>query len=263
MTKINEIFVVFILLVARVMAAGELQVKLNMEQPSVLQFESVIAFVSIYNDSDAPFIIDQDDKDNNSQIRFIIEKRRDKLVGRINDGPLVGKLEILPGEKRDIMLDISLWYDLGSMGRYIACVAIDEGDRTFESNGVVIEVVRGVEIVSTSRSVSEDLNLVRTYSLRYWRRNEREYLFLSVDEEVSGLNYGVFPLGRLVRVFKPVINVDRSGNVKVLHQSGNDCYTCSLFKSTRDEVRFIDQRYYTADGAPYVFVDKETVGKLR
>lgn len=250
MKTFRKILFVSILLLP-VVSAAQLRVSLRLEHDSFLQFEPLLAFVSIYNDSDTPFVLDEDAKDNNAHVRFGIEKKRDEPVLRINKQPMVRKLQVMTDEEQEIFADLSLWYDVGSVGRYVVRAEVDWNGKTFRSNEIMIDIVRGIEIRSVSRNVPGHPELMCKYSLRYWARGNSEYLFLRVDEEDSGTNYGVFQLGRVIRVFKPVIEVDRSGNVKVIHQSGRDCYTRSMFKSSRTSVRFVDQTYHLPNGDPY------------
>ena len=72
-----------------------------------------------------------------------------------------------------------------------------------------------------------------------------------MNEEASQLNYGVFQLGPIVRIFKPVVEADRFGNIHIIQQSGDDCYLHSFFRSTRDGVRFLDHNYRRRNGEPY------------
>lgn len=262
MKRCIKILFVFILLLSEgsfgpVVAIGELYVGLKLEHSSVLQFEPAVAFISIYNDSEIPFVLDEDALDNNTHVSFMIERKPDKPVARINTEPFIRKLKLMPNETREILVDISLLYDIGSEGRYIVAAKIDWHGKMFESNKAVIDIVRGIEIATVSKNVPGYPELIRKYSLRYWGRDNSEYLFLCVDEEEIGTNYGVFKLGRLVRVFKPVIEVDRAGNVKVLHQSERNCYTRSIFKSSLAGVQFIDQTYHLPDGEPYLFGGSE------
>jgi hypothetical protein len=77
---------------------------------------------------------------------------------------------------------------------------------------------------------------------------------MCVDEDEGKTSYGVFPLGGLIRVAKPTIEVDRKGNIRVVHQLNRDCFIRSEFESNQDGVFFLDQSYLGVDGKPYPFV---------
>lgn len=257
MKKYSQFFFVLILLFLPFTAVGGLKVNLKLKHGSFLRFEPVIAYVSVYNDSGDVFIIDKDDKQNKSRLIFIIGRNIDEPVVRINRHPLIENLRILPDEKQNIKLNIAGWYDIKAMGRYFVKAVIKWNGKTIESNNTMINIVSGIEITNVSKEAPGHPDSIRKYSLRYWPREKKEYLFLCVNDEMSGINYGVFSLGSLVRVSKPAIKIDRSGNIKILHQSGINCYTLSAFKSFPDKVCFIDQNYQLQNGAPYPFATKE------
>jgi len=232
-------------------ADAQLLVKLKLEHASVLQFEAVDAYLSIRNDTAAPFVIDAQTESSDGEVRFRVTREDGLAVARYSARPLVPYLRMLPDEKRDLMLDLSLWYDVSSMGRYLVQATVERAGQQFDSNRVMVEVVRGIELSRVKRNVPGSPGRLRAYSLRYWSRDKTERLFLCVDEEESGENYGVFQLGRVVRVFEPVLRVGRDGTIRIIHQSGVDCYTRSVFKVLKEGVRFIDQTYHSRTGEPY------------
>jgi hypothetical protein len=237
---------------------ADLQVRLKLEHTSLLLFEPVNASVTIFNGSDYPFVIGKGETNGNARIEFSIEKKRDEVVSRINKRPLVSNFKLRPGEKGETMMDVSSWYDLRAEGRYTVIALAYLNGKAWASNKEIIDVVRGLEITSVTKDVPGYDDMERTYALRYWSREGKEFLFLCVDQENTGVNYGVVQLGQLVRVFIPVLEVDRLGNIKVLHQLSSDCYARSLFKSTRDGVEFVDQTYHLANGDPYPFKGKRS-----
>lgn len=229
--------------------AEDLEIDLKFDQSVLLQFEKVTAFVTIHNDSDEPFLIDGGHED--ARLRFAIERTDKGLVKATEGAPIIRKLSIMPDETRTVMVDVSQWYDVSSMGDYFVTAVIDWKGRMYLSNKKVFGIVRGLELANVRERVPDYPEIERDYSLKYWTRNEAEYLFLSVYEEGSHLSFGVFQLGPLVRVFKPEMKVDRRGNVVVYHQSGKDCFTRSVLRSTWDEVVLVDQTYHRKDGTPY------------
>jgi len=168
------------------------------------------------------------------------------------------KMTINPGEKQDFITDITLRYDLAAVGRYVVRAVVVVGTTRYESNAVVIDVVRGIEITSVTKSVSGYSDRSRRYVLRYWARNQYEFLFLCVEEDGGRTSYGVFSLGPVIRVAKPVLEVDRAGNITVIHQATRMTFLHSKFEATPDGVFFVDQTYRTADGKPYPFVEDKT-----
>lgn len=242
-----------LLSVTSVNAAGPISVRLRMDNRSVLRFESVPVVITLTNESGRDLEFGGRGGKGSATIRIEAEIKRYEFAPLLRGGRGIESLRIKSGESRSIRRDISRWYDLSVEGRYIVKVVVGWKGREFASNSVMLEVVRGIVITSLSKSSTEDIEDIRVYSLRYWARNRREYLFVSVNNEEKGINYGVFLLGTLVRVFKPTISVTSSGDVQVSHQATSDRYTKSLLASKGDSVALIDQTHYLADGRPYPF----------
>ena len=55
----------------------------------------------------------------------------------------------------------------------------------------------------------------------------------------------------LVRVFKPNMDIDVSGNIKIEHQATRECFVTSLLQSLPGSVQLVRQTQHTADGQPY------------
>jgi len=238
-------------------AFADLRVSLRLDPVSAMASESVTAYVSVLNDGENDFVLDSSDKNNKARALFVIERKSDETVDRISGHPPVSKMRLAPGEKQEFLADISLLYDIATKGRYVVRAAIEVGDVRYESNPVILDVVRGIEIASISRYVPGYPERVRKYSLRYHGRDKRELLFLCVDEDNGNINCGTFSLGPVVRVVKPTLDLDRNGNIKVTHQTNRDCFICSKFESNRDGVFFIDQSYFDYEGKPYKFVQEK------
>ena len=242
-----------ILLLPRTLCA-DLKISLRLDPVSAIEFETVTAYVSVLNDGEQTFVLDEDDKNNKARAMFVIERKRDVQVARLDDRPPIRIMRLKSGERQEFITAVSLLYDIGAQGRYIIRAAIEVGKVRYESNPVILDVVRGIEINSVSKAVPGYPENFRNYSLRYHCRDKKEILFLCADENEGKTSYGVFPLGTLIRVAKPILSVDRSGNVTVVHQTNRDCFIRSKFESNQDGVFFIDQSYLGVDGKPYPFV---------
>ena len=149
------------------------------------------------------------------------------------------------------MVDISKWYSFARMGRYnLEFYGLWKGVK-FKSNAIKIDVVGGFELGSVDKNLSGYTDKIRHYGLRYWKRGDFEHLFLRIDEPANRMNYGVYDLGKIIRFFKPILKVDGDDNIKIIHQTGRDCYKKTRFKSTPAGVIFVDQSYHLESGAPY------------
>lgn len=233
-------------------AQAQVRLLLRFEHASYLQFETVNAYVSIYNDADQPLCIGNGSSNLFSELSFMIGQQRDDWLDKRKAGAVLEGLVLEPGEQRDVAIDISRPYDLSAMGRYqVQAILRDKGAVTAVSPQESVEIVRGIEIERVERAVPGFPDRLRTYSVRYWRRNRFEYAFLSVDEDPGRVNYGVYQLGKIVRTERPTILVERDGKVTVRHLCAPDSVIRTVFMSEEDGMRFVDQRYENLDGTPF------------
>ncbi len=248
-----------ILLLGVCNAGAGARVLLRLEQRSVLLFEPVNAFISLANDSDEPFVLNSRQPDN-GRSSLVIEVRRDNQLLPPRGSAPVPYLYLLPDDSEELMVDLSRHFDFTGMGRYFIKVRTSHLGEAFESKGQLLDVVKGFELTKRARSVPGQPDRMLTFSLRYWSRDGKEFLFLTVNEEVAGANYGLFNLGPLVRVAQPVLQVNRNGQVVVVHQSGVRRFTRSTLQSETNGVTLLDQTYHLPDGSPYPsFTRRSTV----
>ena len=258
----NALWILVLCCLAPVVSLADLKVLLRVEPSCALQFETVNVGVSIFNESGDDLVIDEGNKANKAHISFVVERKRDEPVKRLDDVSPVTKMRIASGEKQDFVTDISARYDVAQTGRYLIRVVVEDGKTRYESLPVVLDVVNGIEICGVSKVLPGYSDRIRRYSLRYWNRDKRERLFLCVTEDNGRTSYGVFPLGAVIRVMKPNVLVDKDGTVVVQHQTTKDCFVQSFFDSNPDGVFFVEQKYKSEDGKPYPYVSEAPASKL-
>ncbi len=261
MKRINRIGIaVSVLTVLALLPTARAAVHASMElqHRSYLRFEDIRALITIRNDTDEPFIIDGVGTSGESQLFF--EVRYGDQIVRPRDGePYLGRLLVLPDEKQEIVVDLCDAYPMSREGRYFVKVIASQSGEAWESRAAMIDIVPGLPLASTERVVPGYRERLRRFSLRYWTREGHEYLFLTVDETKQGYNYGVFELGKLIRVRKPAIRVDRKGRINVWHQTGSDRFLLTVLQSRPDGVTLVKQTDHQEDGSPYSSGPEEIV----
>jgi hypothetical protein len=239
-----------LLFLAGAAARGDIGVTLTMEHTDYIQFEPIIGYLTIVNDTTEPIVIgDTGEGESNTVVQVVVTRGGDTL-DPVNDKPFVRRAVIMPSDSHVAMLDVSLWFDMAATDRFFVEAVVTRGDEEGRSKTWMVNVVRGLEVVKVVRGLPGYPGRERTYSLRYWTRERTEILFLSVDEERTGVNYGVFVLGAIVRVQNPRLEVDRNGFVSVTHRTAFNRYARTVFESTPDGVRFIDQSYAQGPSGP-------------
>lgn len=231
-------------------AHAQVRLLLRAEHPVVLQYEPLYLLLTVRNEADIP-LETAAVAELRPEFEWTVERGSGEPAPRLRDGAPLGPLRIFPEEERRFLVELTRWYDLERLGRYRIRVLCRWREQEYASPSVLVDVVPGIELARERKAVFGYPERMRAYSLRYWTRGGSEVLFLRVEEELTGMIYGVFQLGPLVRVMRPQIEADRLGNVVVTHQSSADCYTRSEFKSLRDRVEFVSQRHFLEDGSPY------------
>jgi hypothetical protein len=241
--------------------SGAAQVTCTLEHPSLLKFEPVRLFVTLRNNSSSPIVLDDDSPGANATLRFTVDRGGDQRCSRFNRAPMVRRVEIAPGQSHRLMLDLSRWYDVAAVGHYGVTAELEWLDRLQAAPRVLFDVVPGIELQRISRPLPGYTDIDWTYSLRYWSRPHKglrsESLFLTVDDEKEELNYGVFELGRLVRVNPPALVVDPHGLITVVHQTSQDCFVRTFLTASLNGISLVDQSYHLPNGDPYPYVEGE------
>ena len=239
------------LLLSATAGIAEIRVMVRFEHSDFLVNEDVHALVALYNGQDVPLRICGEKDKGCAQLTFLIEPTANEWLKKHRKGPIIKGIDIDPGRDREMVVELTRWYNLATEGRYMVRAVLHKDGKMITSPKTVVEIVPGIELKKTSRSVAGYDELIRTYSLRYWKRGRLEVLFLSIDEEPTGINYGVFELGPLLRVQAPSLSVSRKGRVEIRHQRSADCFVRTKLQSGRHRVEFVDQRFELPSGEPY------------
>jgi hypothetical protein len=240
----RSLFAACAIAVAPAAAIAQYAMDMRLDYPSYLQFESVSATIAIRNDTDRMLLV------GGLRATAVVDfkiTRNNGPVRRINNGLVLENVLIMPGQTREVAVDVGRYYDMQPMGQYeIKATFSTEGAR-FVSSPRIIDVVPGLELTSAIRPVANHPSRMRRYTLRYWNRKNREMLFLCAADEKEGVNYGVFTLGSMVRVFPPELNIDTAGNILVKHQADNGVFAYTTLKSTVDGVVMVRQQIKASD----------------
>jgi hypothetical protein len=225
-------------------AVGEIELELSTDHTKYIEFEPVIAFLTLENVSDRAFLIRSNDATLDTRVDFHLELANRYGEGREKAASVLSSCLILGGEKQAFMIDLSEHYQIGRSGRYTLWATVHWHGETFESAPIQIRVVTGLPMASRERTVpgvgGRDS---RRFSLRYLDRNKSESIFLIAEDPDAGHNYGVFDLGKLVRFYKPSLDVTPSGRITIYHQSSPTFFTKSVLQSDPKGLRLLDQQY--------------------
>ena len=196
--------------------AAQIAITLTLPSAKALLYEDVIATVVIQNNSGRMLTMDS----IQGPVRFWLDVERDggRIIPRRDDAPLVSDVEIMPGEVRTFGFNLPRLFAIRSQGLYKIRAGVEMNRAHYASPKMTLEIVRGFEFQRLTAGVPSDAYAMRTYILSYFQRDGVENIYLLI-EDADKTVYGMFNLGRVVRVRPTEIKVDEVGNVHVLFQT--------------------------------------------
>ncbi len=207
------------------LAFGQIEVTCSLPHKQILQYEPVRLTVTVANHTARELVLD--DRDSGAWLGFDVESSPGILVPQRRDKLFPEGFRVPPRQTMTRMINLLHAYDLGPVGPYSICARIEAGDKIFLSPKILLDVVPGMEIGQFTGGVPD--GSVRKISLRLQGRDRADHLFVRMDDEEAGKCYGVYDVGRIVRLFRPKIEISVEGDIHVLHQSGPWRYTHTVF----------------------------------
>jgi hypothetical protein len=224
-------------------ARGQIDVRCTIAYPRVLQFEPIVATLRIDNHMGEPIELSGSGPD--ARVSFDVEESPGVLV-EPSDVPVLPKpVRIQPQDAAEAKVNLLSAYRISHAGPYTITARVRWGGKVFISPRVFLDVLPGLEIEKMVSGMPGGQGM-RTYTLRTLSRDRSERVFLRIEDEDRNTCYGVYDLGRIVRLFKPRLAVDGLGHIHVLHQSGPWQYTHTEFTA---DGRPVNQELYSSQGA--------------
>lgn len=231
-------------------AVGQIELNLSLEHRAYLLGEPFAAKVRLQNELDVPLVFDDDYRNG----ELFVELLHSKSAG-IPDAsrqPVSRATVVMPGNSKIELVEITSLFNLVQAGGYSLRIGVKyEGD-TYLSPPVGFDLVQGIEMQTVRRRLSGYRDIDLEYSLRYWKRMKGEQAFLVIrSSHDDSAIYGTFLLGPVVRVTPPAIKFDSQEKVIVVHQSGRNRFSRSVFEVDSGGASFIEQTHHLEDGRPY------------
>ena len=209
-----------VLLSAVPAAWGQISVDVDVEQDQFLRDEGLPVQVRVTNRSGQALPLGRED----DWLAFAVESLDGAVVTKLGPVPVTGEFSLASGSVAKQQVDLVPCYDLSQPGRYqvTATVRIKEWDKEFVSRPHPFEVVRGTKLweqefgVPTPGGAPE----TRKYILQQANYRKRLKLYVRVADSSDQRVFRVFPCGPLVSFNQPEAQVDKSGYLHVLFQTG-------------------------------------------
>lgn len=212
-------------------ARAQVQVSCSVPNTQVLLHEPIPVVVTLRNGSGEPM---QASGDSAYALGFEVTDPDGIRIGMRRDAAPHVPSSIAPGAEVAFTNDLQALFRLDRPNPVAVSVRLESGGRTYATAKSFVDIQPGSEVASTR--VPVDGGALRTVSLRVMNREQRDRLFLRLDDEAAGLCYGVIDLGRYIRVGAPVVEIDSQRRIHVLHLSGPNQFTHSVYALNGDRV---------------------------
>ncbi len=238
-------------------AGGQVDLHSRLLETRVLQYEPARVALEIGNNTGEELILSG--AGQNATLEFGIEQSPGVPVHTIAGASLLsGAVSLKPQEVWTQTVDVSVAYDIQEAGPYTVMAQVEWGDKVIQAPKMFLDVLPGMEIAKLVTGIPGRSGEMRTYTLKTLNRDRKEIVFLRIDDEDGGRCYGVLELGRIVRMYKPLLQIDEIGNIHVLHQAGPSQFNHSVFTPEGQPVL---QEQYSADGRE-IRLQKEDTGRI-
>lgn len=228
---------------------AQIQVGVELEHQAYLTGEPFTVRVRIENQLTVPMVFDSEY--HNAELLTELIRSKSGSVPEGERKPVSRDLVIMPGQRAQELVEITSLFPLRDPGGYKVRAAVRYDGRLYLSRQVEFDLVRGVELLDVRRGMPGYHETELVYSLRYWKRGGGEHAFFVIADADTGVIYGTFLLGPVVRVNPPAIRFDEQGRAVVVHQSGRDRFTRSVFEVNRNGATMTGQTHHLADGRQY------------
>ena len=222
-------------------AFAQIDIRCALDAAQALQYEPIRLTLQIVNNAGEDLVLRGPEA--NAALSFEIEQLDGELLPCKREQIFPEGLRIPSRQPVVRMINLLDYYDMRKEGPYSIRARLDWRGKAYLSPKVLLDVFPCVEIgrFSAGRPSGGE---VRVCTLRVATRDHADHLFVRIDDEEQGMCFGVYDVGRIVRLFTPVIQMDAAGQFHVLHQSGPWRYTHSIFTS---EGVPVSSRFYTAE----------------
>lgn len=204
--------------------------------------ENVPLTVSLTNPGSTALIIDDYPPHNKNGFHLFLRNPKGRVALPYTKKSPLPECTIKPGDTYTFTINVNEFFDISEDGRYQVAVTANRGDGEASSRVIPFMIVRGIEIGKVRRIKEGSDTSALQYTLLYWARSEREYLFLKILELPSERLQGFVNLGSVVRIAEPRIEFEPDNIIVVTHQTSRDNFISTRLDISQKPVRILDSR---------------------
>jgi len=198
--------------------------------------EAISCEIRMINQNTRPVYFGQPDQPETLRIEIRHALNRE-MAYSANNGLVISEPETLkPGGTLVHRVNLHTLYDLSKPAKYLVyVVAIAQGNH-YETEPLLLNIVPGVAVKKATQMFASHPDLQRTFTLVGWQRNQLEQLFLRIEDTPNGKIWETIPLGALLRLNAPRIDISPDGEVTVLHRGTQHLFQRTLIWSFPNEI---------------------------
>ena len=199
---------------------AQVSVEVVLDQDQFLRDEALPAQVRITNRSGQTLHLGRD----NDWLSFTLERVEGGAVSKLAEAPVQGEFDLESANVAKRQVNLTPCFDLEQPGRYqvTATVKIKEWNQELSSKPRPFEVVRGTKLWEEEFGVPTDGGVpeARKYILQQANYRKQLRLYVRICDLTEQRVFRVFPFGPIVSFNHPEAQVDRTGYLHVLFQTG-------------------------------------------
>lgn len=212
-------------------ARAQVELSCRLDHSRFVQYEPIIARVSIRNRASRPLVLHDSPEERNALFTFSLERSPGRTISRTDVPMFEEPVTIDPLDTVILNINLMPRFLLREQGPHSVAAQLTWQDSVQTSNRVLFDVLPGMVVERKKVSLLEESGGSRTLSLRTINRDHHEFLFLRIDDESQNVCFGSFNLGTVVRAFPPLFEVDVWDRIHVLHQSAPARYTRTIISA--------------------------------
>lgn len=233
---------------------GQLDARLILDFPQYVQFEPVTGRLVLHNRGGGHIELEPDD------FYFSVKFARQRPVQRLDALLLPDPLRIAASQTVTQEVNFSKSFRIRDSGPYTFGGRIDLYGRNIDMPLAYADVMPGL-VLKSMETVGEmdGERVVRAVKLLSLYRDTNQHLFLSIQDPVDFLSFGVYDLGTFLSSGDPVLAASEDNLLHVLHRAAPAQYIHSSFSLNGTPQ---DRGVYAVSGKPPELVRDES-GSLR
>lgn len=240
---------------------AQFEVELTLDERSYLKYEPIHAHVRIQNFTG--HTIGLFNHETKPWLSFYVSRINGEQVDNLGVEYDLQQAQIRGGDAVTIHVNLTPVYNIRAPGVYrvMATVYSATYNKSFKSAIREFDLLSGrlvmqetVAVAPTNHPPAESLVLtnattpppqedLRTYVLVAKRVEQKEYLYVRVENEARNIVHGVVRLGVLLGFAKPVLQIDRHSVAHILHQVGSRSYS---YAEVSPDGKLLDARVYSS-----------------